>query len=306
VGSVPTFLTRDRSLRVLAAAGYGLGLAALVVLLQANGGLAFDAHAYWLAGRHVLDGTPLYDVHAAVSTLGAWKYPPLFAQIIAPFSLMPELVFDWLWRIVCFLCMRALVGSWRNVGLTLLLPPVWTELSYANVTFPVAYLALLALRGRPLWLPIAIGLKFGPALLVPFILLRRGVADRRRLLTGLAAFAGLCALSILVAPGAWRDYLGTIVPQATGATAGPGVIALASTGAVDLALRSSLAVAAIVIAIAFDSERLAWVAAVVTQPVLAVVRLTPLVAVLVWRPMNRVAALRTPVVGRLTSAPDLT
>jgi hypothetical protein len=299
---VPTFLTRDRSLRVLAAAGYGVGLAALVLLVQANGGLAYDAHAYWQAGRNVLDGTPLYTQGVAVEALGAWKYPPLFAQIIAPFSLMPELVFDWLWRIVCFLCLRALVGSWRNLGVALLFPPVWNELSIANVTFPVAYLALLALRGRPTFLPIAIALKFGPALLVPFILLRRGVADRRRLLTGLAAFAGLCALSILVAPGAWRDYLGTIAPQAASSIGGAPAFVLGPSGAVDLALRGSLAVAATIIAIAFDEERLAWAAAVVTVPVLFFARLAPLVALFAWRPVARTFARPALIPAHVTAA----
>jgi Glycosyltransferase family 87 len=280
---VPTFITRTRALFVLAGLGYGLGAAALILLVVPNGGLAYDAQAYWLAGRHVLEGSPLYTTNVAIHTLDAWKYPPIFAQALAPFSLMPELVFTWVWRIICFLSLRALVGSWRNVGLALLFPPIWSELSIANVTFPVAYLALIALRGRPTLLPVAIALKFGPALLVPFILLRRGAADRRRLLTGIAAFAGLCGLSVLVAPGAWRDYLATIGPQASGGIADTGVISFASSGALDLALRCALGAAAVAIAITFDEERLAWAAAVITVPVLFVTRLAPLVAVLAWR-----------------------
>jgi len=280
---MPTFLTRDRNLRWLAAVGYGLGLTALALLVVHDGGRAYDAHAYWLAGRNVLEGTPLYDPHVAIETLGAFKYPPLFAQAIAPFSLMPEIAFDWLWRIVCILCLRALVGSWRNFGLALLFPPIWNELSIANVTFPVAYLALLALRGRPMWLAGTIALKFGAALLVPFILLRRGAADRRRLLIGFGAFAGLCALSILATPDAWHDYLGTIAPQAASGIGGAPAIALAPSGAVDFALRGSLAAVAVVIAIAFDEERLAWAAAVITVPVLFFARLAPLVALFPWR-----------------------
>lgn len=283
----PVALTQDRVLRWLAAVGYALGIAGLVVLALPNGGLAYDAHAYWLAGRHVLDGVPLYDPNAAVNTLGAWKYPPLFAQALAPFALLPELAFDWLWRGVCFLCLRALVGSWRNMGLALLFPPVWTELSIANVTFPVAYLSLIALRGRPTFLPIAIALKFGPALLVPFILIRRGVVDRRRLLIGLAGFAAACAASYVAAPGTWHDYLGTVGPQATGGNDGWGVIALAPSGALDLALRSGIAAAAVLIAITFDEERLAWLAAVVTVPVLFFARLAPLVALLAWRQVRQ-------------------
>ncbi len=148
---MPAFLTRDRSLRWLAAIGYGWALTALALVVMHDGGRAYDAHAYWLAGRHGLEGTPLCDPNVDIETLGAFKYPPLFAQAFAPFAVLPELAFDWLWRIVC----------------------------------------LLALRGRPTYLPVAIALKFGPALLVPFILLRRSAADRRRLLLGLGAFAAL-------------------------------------------------------------------------------------------------------------------
>ena len=279
---MPAFLTRDRSLRLLAAVGCGLGLTALALLVMHDGGRAYDAHAYWLAGRHVLEGTPLYDPHVDIETLGAFKYPPLFAQAIAPFAVLPELAFDWLWRIVCVLCLRLIVGSWRNFGLALLFPPIWNELSISNVTFPVAYLAFLALRGRPTYLPVAIALKFGPALLVPFILLRRGAADRGRLLAGFVAFAGLCGLSFLVTPGAWHDYLGTIGPQAASGIGGAPAIAFSQSGAVDFAIRGGLGLAAVVIAIAFDEERLAWAAAVITVPVLFFARLAPLVALFPW------------------------
>lgn len=286
---MPAFLTRDRSLRWLAAIGYGLGLTALALIVMHDGGRAYDAHAYWLAGRHVLEGTPLYDPNVDIETLGAFKYPPLFAQAIAPFAVLPELAFDWLWRIVCILCLRALVGSWRNFGVALLFPPIWNELSIANVTFPVAYLALLALRGRPTYLPVAIALKFGPALLVPFILLRRGAADRRRLLVGLAAFAGLCGVSFLATPSAWHDYLGTIGPQAASGIGGAPAVALSQSGALDFALRGSLGLAAVIIAIAFDEERLAWAAAVITVPVLFFARLAPLVALFPWRQVHAAA-----------------
>ena len=248
-----------------------------------------------MAGRHILDGLPLYTPDVAVNTLGACKYPPLFAQIVAPFSLMPELAFTWLWRAVCFLRLRPLVGSWRNVGLTLLFPPIWNELSDANVTFPVAYVGLLALRGRPALLPVGIALKFGPALLVPFILLRRGPEDRRRLINGTAFFAILCAVSILVAPAAWHDYLASMGQQASSSPAGPWVLSFAPSGAVDFAFRGSLAVVATLVAIAVNEERLAWAAAVVTVPLLFFTRLARLVALLAWRRSPATVVGRRPV-----------
>ena len=85
-------MTRDRLLRVGSAVGYGIGLAALIILLQHDGGYAYDAHAYWLAGRHVLEGAPLYE-RVAIDAPGAISYPPLFAQLWAPLALLPELAF---------------------------------------------------------------------------------------------------------------------------------------------------------------------------------------------------------------------
>ena len=38
-----------------------------------------DTHAYWLAGARLLDGDPIYQA-TAIDEIGAYFYPPLFAQ----------------------------------------------------------------------------------------------------------------------------------------------------------------------------------------------------------------------------------
>ena len=40
--------------------GGGLMFAALIVIIRNDGGLGYDTPSYWLAGRHVTDGAPLY------------------------------------------------------------------------------------------------------------------------------------------------------------------------------------------------------------------------------------------------------
>ncbi len=50
-------------LLVGSAAGYGLGISAAVLLILHDGGLGYDAQAYWLAGQNVLHGQPLYWAH---------------------------------------------------------------------------------------------------------------------------------------------------------------------------------------------------------------------------------------------------
>src|SRR5215210_6301762 len=97
----------------------GILIAALVILTLHDGGYGYDAYAYWLAGRNVLEGRPLYqfEVVQTVGDLGAYRYPPLFAQLWAPFTVLPALAFSWGWRFACLLSLRYLAGSWRNVGL---------------------------------------------------------------------------------------------------------------------------------------------------------------------------------------------
>ena len=78
--------------------GGSFALVALVAMVHTDGGLAYDTHAYWLAAKHILDGTTLYSP-ASPSELGAFKYPPIFAQLFAPAALAPEIAVDWAWRV---------------------------------------------------------------------------------------------------------------------------------------------------------------------------------------------------------------
>jgi hypothetical protein len=258
----------------LSAVGYGIGLAALIATVAKDGGYGYDSQAYWLAGQNVLHGQPLYG-DVAVDAFGAYKYPPIFAQLIAPLTLIPALAFSWLWRIACFLCVRWLAGSWRNVGLWLLVPLTITELSLGNVTFMVAVATVLALRGQG-WLtaPMA-ALKFGPIFVAPYLWLVKP-EQRRSLLTGALAFAGLCAVSYAFNPTAWADYVDSLLRSTTTAMSGQGVIALWPTGAGDLVLRLAIAAGLTVIAIRRRSERWVFTATVIAVPILALSRLAPL------------------------------
>jgi hypothetical protein len=258
----------------LSAVGYGIGLAAMLAAIAHDGGLGYDAQAYWLAGQNVLHGQPLYG-SVAVDALGAYKYPPIFAQLIAPLTLIPALAFSWLWRGACFLCVRWLAGSWRNVGLWLLVPFTITELSMGNVTFMVAIATVLALRGQG-WLtaPMA-ALKFGPIFVAPYLWLIKP-QQRRSLLIGALAFAGLCAVSYAFNPTAWADYVDSLFRSTTTAMSGQGVIALWPTGAGDLALRLAIAGVLTTVAVRRRSERWVFTATVIAVPILAWSRLAPL------------------------------
>ena len=254
--------------------GYAIGLAALVLLVRANGGLGYDSYAYWLAGRNVLEGQALYWPHSE-GALGAFRYPPLFAQLWAPFTLLPALVFSWAWRIVCLLSLRYLAGSWRNVGLWLLVPFTLTELSIANVTFPVAALSVMALNGRAGLASWAGALKIGPLLLLPYLWLKQP-QTRRSLLFGTVALGVACGASFAVSPDSWWLYFQALGWMTTSDTESFGVISIVPNGLVDALVRFAVGLALVAWAIRRRSDRLAFTATIVAVPVLAVWRLVPL------------------------------
>ncbi|HET7677516.1 MAG TPA: glycosyltransferase [Candidatus Limnocylindrales bacterium] len=257
--------------------GWGLALAAFIVLIRHDGGRAYDAHAYWLAGRAVLEGRTLYEP-ASISELGAYLYPPIFAQLWAPLALLPELAFAWAWRAVCFAALLYLAGSLRNVGLWFLLPLTIREISIANVTFPVAALTLAALRGRAEWLGLAALWKFGPALTGLYVLLVRP-SQRRGLLAGGVAVGLACLVSFAIAPGAWFDYLRSLGWRAQVPLDGPLLVAILPTASADFALRFTLGLALILVAAWRGSDRLAYAVSILASPTLFLSRLSALLAV---------------------------
>jgi len=262
--------------------GGALVLAAVAVLVGRDGGLAYDTRAYWLASRHVLDGTALYSP-ASVSDLGAYKYPPIFAQLFVPAAPLPELLVAWLWRISGVLCLRYMVGSWKAAVVACAFLPVLIELSLGNVTLQIGALLVFSLRDRrgAYLLPWAAALKFGPVLLVPYLWFRMP-ETRRPLLIGSAVFAAACLASWLVAPGAWSDYVSTFGWETSSLMSGSGVIAIVpSSGGLDFVLRFAIAAAVAVYAAYARQDWLAYASAAITCPILAFSRFAPLVAL--WR-----------------------
>ena len=100
---------------VLAGIGTASVAALMITIIQHDGGLAYDLHAYILAGRHALEGAPLYG-EMQIGDPGAYRYPPTFAYLAIPLALPPELAVTWAYRAACLACVRYLTGSWRWTG----------------------------------------------------------------------------------------------------------------------------------------------------------------------------------------------
>ncbi len=204
----PAMKLSERGRRILlwgfAAVGYALLARILLVegIAEAGGIGGFDANAYWSAAGHAWRGEPLYDVGAFA--FRAYQYPPVFAQALAPGSLLPLPAFVWIWRSIELLGLRLATGGWARAGVALLVfPPVIAEVDAGNVHLIIAGVTGLAMRG--------IAWPVGPAFLAKFstwplapILWRR---DRRGLLLGLAGAAAVCGVSIVLTPDSWREYL---------------------------------------------------------------------------------------------------
>jgi hypothetical protein len=240
---------------------------------------AYDTNAYWLAAQHVVNGQPLY-TRAEIWTAGAYKYPPLFAQLVVPIGFAPEALIDWIWRIGGVMCLRYICGSWKFAVVAALQWPVLAELGFGNVTLQLGAVALWSFRDRRAiyLLPWFAGMKFGPALLLPYLWATRPEA-RRTVMVACAVFAAGCLVSLAVAPGLWLDYAGTFGWEAGSQMHALYVYALVPDhGGLDFILRFAIATAAIAVAIRWRLDWLAFIAATATMPIFSLTRLAVLCA----------------------------
>ena len=269
---------------VLAGIGAASVAALMVTIIQRDGALAYDLHAYILAARHALEGAPLYG-EMQIGDPGAYRYPPTFAYLAIPLALSPELAVTWAYRATCLACVRYLTGSWRWTGVALLFEPLQIELVSLNLTLPIAAAARAALRGSGVnaaLTPATAALKYGTALLLPYLWLRNNEV-RRPMLIGLALLVGAFGLHALVRPSDWTDYLTSLAQQSASINQAPFVgsqlLVLVPSTLGDFLLRFAICAALTAIAIWRGWGWLAFTAAALAVPTLWVARLAALVGV---------------------------
>lgn len=265
-----------------------VGLALLAVIVAFEWTHLNDEYAYWQAGARLWAGQPLYDAAAAPNTPYAYWYPPPLAQVMAPLTaVLSADTFAVLWTALLLACLWWLGGRNLLVGLALIaFLPVAVELRVRNVHLLIAVLAVLALRRSSLfWIP-ATALKITPVLGVVY----EAAAERWRE-AGKVAAVGLVVLaaSVVLAPGAWREFLDIV-----GARAGTdgGSLFPAIPFAVRLAAGVALAIVAGRLAAraaahggsAWRAESLLIFALVVANPTLWATAFSMLVAIVpLWR-----------------------
>jgi hypothetical protein len=273
-------------LRVLGYAAAGAGF--LVALLsfadgiQRNGGWAYDFNAYYMAGQRYLTGDPLY-ARVEINDPGAYRYLPTFAALIAPLTVVPEPILTWLYKAACLLCVRYLVGSWKAVGWALLFPPVLIELWSLNVTLPLAAGGRWALTGTgTVAIPAQSLVKYGSALLIPYLWFTTRSARRALALGGLVA-AAVVAVHVTLDPEARRSFIAAMLQQAETTNdaqyIGDQLLFIVPSTLGDFVLRLGIAAVLVIVATRRRWAWLAFAAITIAVPTMWLARLAPLVGV---------------------------
>jgi hypothetical protein len=212
-------------------------LLAMLLLARAGsptGQFGIDATDYLTAAERISVGSSPYATEMLVGPVDAqgtdrYRYPPTFAQLLVPLTALDHGAALWLLLVLQLVAIAAAVGlALRMAGLlrpepvlwaaaaTVLFLPVFDSLWKGNVSGFLSLLVVLAVMGGATGgsaVAIAALLKVAPITFVPAWLAVDGRSRRGMALTVL----GVVALSALLAPTAWRDYLSVLPNLVTGA-----------------------------------------------------------------------------------------
>jgi hypothetical protein len=176
----------------------GAILACLILVVAYVLGLlptGVDAHAYWAADP--------FDPYGATrpAEQDAYFYAPPFTQLLGPFHLLPWPWFIALWTLLLTAALVWQAGLWT--GFVLLLEPVFAEVTLGNIHLLLGVAIVAGFRWPWLWsLPLLT--KVTPGIGLLWFALRR---EWRNLAIALGATAAISAVSFVVAPAAWFDWI---------------------------------------------------------------------------------------------------
>lgn len=231
--------------------------------------VGIDARAYWrvdLAHPYASSGVGEYSTYL---------YSPAFAQFLSPTYILSFEVFFVLWTAASIAVLYWLVRPWPWALLILLLP--WTyELFVGQVHLFIAAAIVLGFRAPWLW-AFNLFTKVTPGVGLLWFLVRR---EWRALAVALGATAAIGAVSFLLSPSAWFDWIAFL---------------RGSTGSGEL-LYPRIALAAIIVTVGALTDR-RW-----TVPV-AVWLALPVVWIESWVILLAIIRLREPAPPAATIAP---
>jgi len=184
-------IAHRRLLLVLTLAGMAAALVYVATLTED----ARDAHAYY-----VNDLGDLYSRSAG--SADAYIYPPLLAELVQPLRALPWPAFETAVRVGNVVAL-GLAGGPFAAPLLLTLP-IQNDIAFGNINLWLGLLVVGGLRWPALWSGVLLT-KITPGVGLLWFVGRR---DWRGLLVALGATAAVAIGAIVLAPGAWADWVG--------------------------------------------------------------------------------------------------
>jgi hypothetical protein len=195
---------------------YGIGIA--IGRIPA----VFDFTFYWAA----TDFGNLYATDWLDPTY-AYVYPPVLAQVLAPFHLLPYEVVATSWAVLCFVSVWYCLREWTLLGLGFGLVGLALTNDYlaiplasamlGNVQAPIAAAIVLGMR-HPGWFAVPALTKLTSGVGLLWYAFRR---EWRRFAIGVGVVVSVALLSFVLSPGAWLEYVEFSVANYGGASGVP-------------------------------------------------------------------------------------
>jgi hypothetical protein len=158
-----------------------------------------DARSYY-----GLDLADLYEGRTNWNTIGAYPYSPAFAQLVYPLNLLPWPAFVAAWTVLLLAAVFLLTGP-RLLLVGLLLGAM--EIAGGNISLLLTVAIVAGFRYPWTWAFVLLT-KITPGIGLLWFALRR---EWRQLAVAVGATAGVVAVSYLLMPGAWGDWVTLLV-----------------------------------------------------------------------------------------------
>jgi hypothetical protein len=181
----------------------GLIFAAYLFTVAAaqKGSMAFDVVAYWR-----LDLAHPY--HGAVGDLGFYAYSPPVALAMAPFTVLPWIVFVTGWYMLLAGALIYMGG--RYTLMLLAFPPVAVELYHGNIHLLIAAAVVAGFRYPAAWSFVLLT-KVTPGVGLLWFVARR---EWRSLAVALGATAAIVVVTFVILPTQWVAWVSMLVNDA--------------------------------------------------------------------------------------------
>jgi hypothetical protein len=173
----------------------------IVAINAASSLFGFDAHAYWNVNLANLYGSATGNT----SDLDAFRYTPAAGQLFAVFHTVPWEVFFAIWFAAMIAALIWLTG-WTSLVL-LAVPPIPLELYHGNIHLFIAVAIVVGFRYPAAWAFVVLT-KVSPGVGALWFAVR---GEWRKFAIAVGATTGIAAVSFVVAPDLWRQYVSTMV-----------------------------------------------------------------------------------------------